>query len=26
MTLSLISDNCADRSGAIGTMKLEKKE
>ena len=26
MALSLISDNCADRSGAIGTMKLEKKE
>lgn len=26
LTLSLISDNCPDRSAAIGTMKLEKKE
>ena len=25
MTLSLISDDCPDRSGAIGTMKLEKE-
>jgi len=26
MTLSLISDDCLDRSGAIGTMKLKKEE
>ena len=26
MALSLISDSCSDRSTAIGTMKLEKKE
>ena len=26
MTLSVLSDNCADRAGAIGTMKLEKEE
>lgn len=26
MTLSLLSDDCPDRAGAIGTMKLEKEE
>ncbi len=26
LTLSLISDECTDRSGAIGTMKLEKED
>jgi len=26
LTLSLISDECPDRSGAIGTMKLEKED
>ena len=26
MTISVISDDCADRSGAIGTMKLEKED
>ena len=25
MTLSLLSDDCPDRAGAIGTMKLEKE-
>lgn len=26
MTLSLISDSCYDRAGAIGTLKLEKED
>lgn len=26
MTLSLLSDDCYDRSNAIGTMKLTKEE
>lgn len=26
MTISVISDDCLDRSGAIGTMKLDKEE
>ncbi|MDE3182407.1 MAG: hypothetical protein KGM16_03215 [Bacteroidota bacterium] len=26
MTLSVLSDSCVDRAGAIGTMKLEKEE